>query len=154
MPGLRWKAGGVFTKRLNGQTAVLHSAGARQNVSPGEPTRVIETDIGLRSQIVLEGPGGLVSRDAGYAVIDITFSIVDDFNRIHVGPGVCGRRRHRRQMFAEFNLTPGGCRGARLFLHSGLWLLVLFVAMRLLRRSGSARRAGRRRRRPVGTSGR
>jgi hypothetical protein len=55
---------------------VIHFAGVRQNVFPGDPGRVIETDIGLRTQIVHHGPGGLLTRDAGFVVVDFTFSII------------------------------------------------------------------------------
>ena len=42
----------IFTNPLNGETVVVHAAGARQLVFPGNPGRVIETDIGLRTQVV------------------------------------------------------------------------------------------------------
>jgi hypothetical protein len=66
----------TFTNPLNGETVVIHFAGARQNVFPGDPGRVIATDIGLRTQIVHHGPGGLLTRDAGFVVVDFTFSII------------------------------------------------------------------------------
>jgi hypothetical protein len=66
----------IFTNPENGETVVAHFAGARQLVFPGDPGHVIETDIGVRSQLVHRGPGGLLSRDAGWAVIDFTVSIV------------------------------------------------------------------------------
>jgi hypothetical protein len=65
----------IFTNPLNGETVVVHFAGARQDVFPGDPGHVIETDIGVRSQLVHRGPGGLLTRDAGYVVIDFLFSI-------------------------------------------------------------------------------
>jgi hypothetical protein len=40
----------------------------------------------LRSQIVKQGPGGLVTRDAGYVVIDFTFSIVGGEIVLENGP--------------------------------------------------------------------
>jgi hypothetical protein len=51
----------IFTNPLNGETVVIHFAGARQNLFPGDPGRVIETNIGLRTQLVHPGPGGLQS---------------------------------------------------------------------------------------------
>ena len=66
----------VFTNAQNGETVVAHFAGARRMVFPGEPGREIHTDVGLRTQIVHRGSGGLVSRDAGSVTIDFTFSVV------------------------------------------------------------------------------
>jgi hypothetical protein len=76
----------VFTNPLNGDTVVIHFAGARENVFPGDPGRVIETDIGLRTQLVHQGPGGLLTRDAGYVVVDFTFSIVGGEIVLERGP--------------------------------------------------------------------
>lgn len=66
----------VFTNALNGEQVSIHFAGAQLLVFPGDPGRVIEADIGLRTQIVHQGPGGRLTRDAGYVVIDFTFSII------------------------------------------------------------------------------
>ena len=76
----------IFTNPENGETVVIHFAGARQMVFPGDPGREIDSDIGLRSQIVHHGPGGLVTRDAGYVVVDFTFSIVGGEIVIERGP--------------------------------------------------------------------
>ena len=76
----------IFTNPLNGETVVIHFAGARQNVFPSDPGRVIETDIGLRTQIVHQGPGGMLTRDAGYVVVDFTFSIVGGEIVLERGP--------------------------------------------------------------------
>jgi hypothetical protein len=66
----------VFTNPLNGETVALHFAGQRQIVFPGDPGHEIDTDIGVRSQFVHRGPGGLLLRDAGYVVLDFHFTIV------------------------------------------------------------------------------
>jgi hypothetical protein len=76
----------TFTNPLNGETVVIHFAGARDNVFPGDPGRVIETDIGLRTQIVHHGPGGLLTRDAGYVVVDFTFTIIGGEIVLERGP--------------------------------------------------------------------
>lgn len=65
----------VFTNPLNGETVVVHFAGTRLLVFPGDPGHEIDTDIGVRSQLVHQGPGGLLTRDAGYVVIDFTFAV-------------------------------------------------------------------------------
>jgi hypothetical protein len=65
---------------------VVHFPGALENVFPGDPGRVIATDIGLRTQIVHRGPGGLLTRDAGYDVVDFTFSIVGGEIVLERGP--------------------------------------------------------------------
>jgi hypothetical protein len=76
----------VFTNPENGETVVIHFAGARWNVFPGDPGRVIETDIGLRTQIVHQGPGGLLTRDAGVVVVDFTFTIIGGEIVLERGP--------------------------------------------------------------------
>jgi hypothetical protein len=76
----------IFTNPLNGETVVVHFAGARENVFPGDPGRLIETDIGSRTQLVHQGPGGLLTRDGGYVVVDFTFSIVGGEIVVERGP--------------------------------------------------------------------
>ena len=76
----------VFTNPLNGETVVVHFAGARRSVFPGEPGREIDTDIGGRGHFVHQGSGGLLARDAGYAVIDFTLSIVGGEIVLQRGP--------------------------------------------------------------------
>jgi hypothetical protein len=76
----------TFTNPLTGETVVIHFAGARENVFPGDPDRVIEGDIGLRTQIVHQGPGGLLTRDAGYVVVDFTFTIIGGDIVLERGP--------------------------------------------------------------------
>jgi hypothetical protein len=76
----------VFTNPLNGETVLVHFAGARLLLFPGDPGHEIDTDIGLRSQLVHQGPGGLLTRDAGYAVVDFTFSIVGGEIVLERGP--------------------------------------------------------------------
>ena len=76
----------TFTNPANGVTVTLHFAGARQNVFPGDPGRVIETDLGLRTQIVQQGPDGLVTRDAGLVVVDFTFSLMNGEIILEHGP--------------------------------------------------------------------
>jgi hypothetical protein len=76
----------TFTNPQNGETVAVHFAGARQLVFPGDPAREIDTDIGLRTQIVHQGPGGLLTRDAGYVVVDFTFSIIGGEIVLERGP--------------------------------------------------------------------
>ena len=76
----------VFTNPLNGETVVVHFAGARLLVFPGEPGREIDTDIGVRGHFVHQGSGGLLARDAVYAVIDFTVSIVGGEIVLQRGP--------------------------------------------------------------------
>jgi hypothetical protein len=83
---LTLEARDVFSNPLNGETVVGHSAGAVQLVFPPEPGRVIDTEIGLRAQLVHRGPGGLLVRDAGYVVLDFTFSIVGGEIVVERGP--------------------------------------------------------------------
>jgi hypothetical protein len=65
----------VFTDVGSGATVVAHFAGARQIAFPGDPGHEIDTDVGLRSQLVRRGPGGLITRDAGFATVDFKFAI-------------------------------------------------------------------------------
>jgi len=65
----------VFTDVVSGATVVAHFAGARQVVFPGDPGHEIDTDVGLRSQLVRRGPGGLITRDAGFVTVDFKFAI-------------------------------------------------------------------------------
>ena len=76
----------IFSNPQNGETLVAHFAGAAQSVFPGDPGREIHTDLGLRTQLVHHGPDGLLTRDAGYAVIDFTFSIVGGEIVLERGP--------------------------------------------------------------------
>ena len=76
----------ILTNPLNGETVVIHFAGASQMVFPGDPGRVIVTDMGLRSQFVHHGPGGLLIRDAGFVVIDFTFTIIGGEIVLERGP--------------------------------------------------------------------
>jgi hypothetical protein len=76
----------VFTNPENGETVVAHAAGAVQLLFPADPGRVIATEIGLRTQLVHHGPGGLLTRDAGYVVVDFTFSIVGGEIVLQRGP--------------------------------------------------------------------
>jgi hypothetical protein len=76
----------VFTNPLNGETVVAHFAGAERMVFPGDPGRVVATSIGLRAQLIHQGPGGLISRDAGYVVLDFTFTIFNGEIVLQRGP--------------------------------------------------------------------
>lgn len=76
----------VFTNPLNGETVVGHLAGAERLVFPNEPGRVIVTDIGLRAQLVHQGRGGLLARDAGFVVFDFTFTILNGEIVVQRGP--------------------------------------------------------------------
>jgi hypothetical protein len=71
---------------LNGETVVAHFAGAERMVFPGDPGRVIATSIGLRAQLVHRGPGGLLTRDAGFVVLDFTFTILNGEIILQRGP--------------------------------------------------------------------
>jgi hypothetical protein len=71
---------------LNGGTVVAHFAGAERMVFPGDPGRVIATSIGLRAQLVHRGPGGLLTRDAGFVVLDFTFTILNGEIILQRGP--------------------------------------------------------------------
>jgi hypothetical protein len=83
---LTLEGGTIFTNPLNGETVAVHFAGARQMMVPGGPGREVATDVGLRTQIVFRGAGGLITRDAGYVVLDFTFSIVGGEIVVERGP--------------------------------------------------------------------
>jgi hypothetical protein len=81
----------VFTNTLTNATVTAHLAGAQKwsFLHDGDPTTPPLTrtlDLGLRGQIVSHGPSGVVNRDAGYVVLQFTYTIFDGHIVVERGP--------------------------------------------------------------------
>jgi hypothetical protein len=80
----------VFTNLESGATASIHLAGAQRwsflhDGDPSTPPLSVTLDQGLRSQIVSPGQG-VVTRDAGYVVLQFTVTIFDGQIIVEHGP--------------------------------------------------------------------
>jgi hypothetical protein len=80
----------VLTNLVTGSTAAVHAAGAQRwsfvhDGDPSTPPLTGTLDQGLRSQIVSPGDGVQI-RDAGYVVLQFTFTIFDGQILIERGP--------------------------------------------------------------------
>jgi hypothetical protein len=81
----------VFTNLVTGQKATIRSAGTQRwwflhDGDPATPPLSVTLDTGLRSQLVTPGAGGLRTRDAGYVVLQFTFTIFDGHVVVEHGP--------------------------------------------------------------------
>jgi hypothetical protein len=79
-----------LTNLLTGETATIHAAGTQRwsfvhDGDPSTPPLAVVLELGLRSQIVSPGEG-IVVRDAGYVVLQFTFTIFDGQVLIEHGP--------------------------------------------------------------------
>jgi hypothetical protein len=80
----------VLTNLVTGSTASIHAAGAQRwsfvhDGDPSTPPLTVTLDQGLRSQIVTRGDGVQI-RDAGYVVLQFTFTIFDGQILVEHGP--------------------------------------------------------------------
>ena len=80
----------VLTNLVTGSTATIHAAGAQRwsfvhDGDPSTPPLAVTLDQGLRSQIVSPGDGVQI-RDAGYVVLQFTFTIFDGQILVEHGP--------------------------------------------------------------------
>jgi hypothetical protein len=80
----------VLTNLLTGATASIHFSGAQRwsfvgDGDPSTPPLAVVHEQGLRSQIVSPGDG-IVVRDAGYVVLQFTFTIFDGQIVVEHGP--------------------------------------------------------------------
>ncbi len=76
---------------LTGQQATVRSAGTQRwwfvhDGDPATPPLSVTLDTGLRAQLVAPGAGGLRTRDAGYVVLQFTFTIFDGQVVVEHGP--------------------------------------------------------------------
>jgi hypothetical protein len=81
----------VFTNLVTGQKATIRSAGTQRwwfvhDGDPATPPLSVTLDTGLRAQLVTPGAGGLRTRDAGYVVLQFTFTIFDGQVVVEHGP--------------------------------------------------------------------
>jgi hypothetical protein len=81
----------VFTNLVTGQKAMIRSAGTQRwwfvhDGDPATPPLSVTLDTGLRAQLVMPGAGGLRTRDAGYVVLQFTFTIFDGQVVVEHGP--------------------------------------------------------------------
>jgi hypothetical protein len=88
---LTLQAEDVFTNLATGQKATFRSAGTQRwwfvhDGDPATPPLSVTLDTGLRAQLVTPGAGGLRTRDAGYVVLQFTFTIFDGQVVVEHGP--------------------------------------------------------------------